>query len=96
MTDPVYGCFVYGVAVDQRICAGHGEFLESPMIQRHCTEVRNNEWIEEFPPLFFTEQEAWSWIKLKKCHPEVKPVKLKLVLPQSIYEALQDFRKSEK
>ena len=87
MSEPsqLQGCCVYGIGQKQRECHGHGEFGDELAIRKRYARVSNQPYAQEFPPLFLTEKEAWSWIRKQNHAFDLEPVKLKLMLPEEMW-----------
>ena len=81
----LHGCYVYGIGQKQRQCHGHGDFSDELAIRKRYTKFPDK---HEFPPLFLTEKEAWSWIKRQNHAFDLEPVKLKLILPEEMWLSL--------
>lgn len=89
MSEPsqLQGCYVYGIGQKRRECYGHGEFGDELAIRKQSTRIPGP-YVEEFPPLFLTEKEAWDWIKKQSHAFDLEPVKLRLMLPVETWNNL--------
>lgn len=90
MSEPsqLQGCYVYGIGQKRRECHGHGEFSDELAIRKRYARASNQPYIQEFPPLFLTEKEAWKWIKTQNHAFDLEPVKLRLMLPVETWNNL--------